>query len=98
MSYLAKLSNGILLESDSLKTVYKCALFEMRNEIDRSGLDHPYRSIDAVITSVLFEITSHSITAETSGGQKFRARVTGTTPVIGEAVGLEIVEPLVYPA
>ena len=56
------------------------------------------RSIDAVITSVLFEITSYSITAETSGGQRFRAQVTGTTPQIGETIGLEIVEPLVYPA
>lgn len=56
------------------------------------------RSIEAVVTSVLFEITSYSITAETPGGQKFRAQVTGTTPVIGEAVGLEIVKPLVYPA
>lgn len=56
------------------------------------------RSIDAVITSVLFEITSYSITAQTPGGQKFRAHVTGTVPTIGEAIGLEIMRPLVYPA
>ena len=52
MSYLAKLSNGVLLESESLKTVYNCAMFEMRTEIDRSGLDQPYRAIDAVIQRV----------------------------------------------
>lgn len=55
-------------------------------------------AIDAVITSVLFEITSHSITAETPGGQRFRAHVTGTVPAIGERIGLKISEPLVYPA
>ena len=54
------------------------------------------RALDAVITSVLFEITSHSITAETPGGQKFRAQVTGTTPVIGEKIALSITTPLVY--
>lgn len=54
-------------------------------------------ALNAVITSVLFEITSYSITAETPGGQRFRAHVTGTVPAIGERIGLQIVEPLVYP-
>ena len=52
MSYLAKLSNGVLLESDNLKMVFRCAMFELRNEIDRAGLDQPYRAIDAVIQRV----------------------------------------------
>lgn len=56
------------------------------------------RSVRATITSVLFEITAYSITAQTAGGQKFRALVTGTTPVIGDSIGLSITEPLVYAA
>ena len=53
-------------------------------------------SIAATVTSVLFEVTSYSITAQTAGGQKFRASITGTTPVIGDSIGLLITEPLVY--
>ena len=52
MSYLAKLSNGIILESASMKRVFKFAMREMRDYIDRAGLDQPYRSADAIIQRV----------------------------------------------
>ena len=49
MSYIAELSNGVLLECATLKKVYECAMREMRDYIQRSGLDQPYRAVDATI-------------------------------------------------
>ena len=55
-------------------------------------------AVDATLTSVLFETTAYSVTAETDSGHTFRASVgLEHHPKVGDAVGLKISRPMVYP-
>lgn len=55
-------------------------------------------AVDATLTSVLFETTAYSVTAETGSGHTFRASVgLEHHPKVGDAVGLKISRPMVYP-
>lgn len=54
--------------------------------------------LEAVVTSVLFEVDSYSVNLE-AGGVEFRARMAAhPKPEVGETVALRIDAPLVYPA
>ena len=54
--------------------------------------------LEAVVTSVLFEVDSYSVNVE-AGGVEFRARMAAhPKPEVGETVALHIDAPLVYPA
>lgn len=54
--------------------------------------------LEAVVTSVLFEVDSYSVNLE-AGGVEFRARMAADPkPEVGDTVSLRIDAPLVYPA
>lgn len=54
--------------------------------------------LEAVVTSVLFEVDSYSVNLE-AGGVEFRARMAADPkPEVGDTVGVRIDAPLVYPA
>lgn len=56
-------------------------------------------AVDATLTSVLFETTAYSVTAQAGSGHTFRASVgLEHHPKVGDAVGLRISRPMVYPA
>ncbi|ANE03140.1 ABC transporter ATP-binding protein [Corynebacterium crudilactis] len=60
------------------------------------GPAHHPDYIFAEITSVLFQVTSYSITAKTHTGHSFRTSISCSIPVIGETIGLSVENPLVY--
>ncbi|BAU94827.1 ABC transporter ATP-binding protein [Corynebacterium suranareeae] len=55
-------------------------------------------SVHAEITSVLFQVTSYSVTATTQSGHNFRLSISGQVPKIGETIQLMVRNPLVYRA
>lgn len=62
------------------------------------GPAHHPDYIFAEITSVLFQVTSYSVTAKTQGGHSFRMSITCSVPEIGETIGLSIDNPMIYRA
>lgn len=62
------------------------------------GPAHHPDYIFAEITSVLFQVTSYSVTAKTQSGHSFRMSITCSVPEIGETIGLSIDNPMVYRA
>ena len=54
-------------------------------------------SVEAVVTSVLFEVTGYSLTLD-AGGVEFRARVgVEPKPAVGDRVAMSVRAPLIYP-
>lgn len=55
-------------------------------------------AVDAIITSVLFEVTGYSVTLD-AGGVEFRARMgISPRPEVGEHVRMRVERPLLFPA
>lgn len=67
------------------------------HSVDIGPAHHP-DYIFAEITSVLFQVTSYSVTAKTPSGHSFRMSITCSLPEIGETIGLSIDNPMVYRA